>query len=73
MWPPLFSTGAVHLPRLHLKTVGVMDGAKAGEFNGKRSRDDSGSTAKPCENFEGTEINRSANDVVIGLMSITFD
>ncbi|MDR6193476.1 hypothetical protein [Siphonobacter sp. SORGH_AS_0500] len=35
MWPSLFSTGAVHSPRLHLKTVEVMDGEKAGEFNGK--------------------------------------
>ncbi len=70
-----FSTGAVHPPRLHLKTGEVIFGEKAKEYNGKEIEGGAATmldiplnSAKTLKELKLTAL---ANDVVIGLMSIT--
>ncbi len=70
-----FSTGSTHPPRLHLKTGEIVYGEKAKEFNGKEIEGGAGTVLdiplNPSKTLKELKLTALANDVVIGLMSVT--
>lgn len=70
-----FSTGAVHPPRVHLKTGEVVYGEKGSQYNGKEIEGGAATVLdlplNPAKTLKELKLTALANDVVIGLMSVT--
>ncbi|WP_420154551.1 hypothetical protein [Siphonobacter sp.] len=70
-----FSTGAVHPPRVHLKTGEVVYGERSSQYNGKEIEGGAATVLdlplNPSKTLKELKLTALANDVVIGLMSVT--